>query len=539
MKIPFLFAACLAIIFTSCNKGGDKTNSANNTDTFVYCSEGSPSAFNPQIATDGATFNAASKTLYDRLVAFKYGETALEPGLAERWEVSPDGLSVTFFLRKGVKFHQTEFFTPTRDFNADDVLFSFNRQRLKDHPFHPVSGGNYEYFNSMDMGTIIKDIVKVDDYQVVFKLGQKDAPFLANMGMDFTAILSQEYANQLMAQGKAEQIDQQPIGTGPFILKSYAKDTMIRYESHEQYYDGAPAIKKMVFAITPDASVRYQKLKAGECHFINEPAPADLAAMKTDNQLQVMSQEGLNVGYLAMNTEKAPFNNKLVRKAINHALNRPSYIEAIYLGNAVVAKNPIPPTMWSYEKNQVDYDFNIETAKKLLAEAGFPNGFKTQLWTLPVSRPYNPNGKKMGEMMQADLAKVGIDVTLVTFDWPTYLAKSRKGEHDLIQLGWTGDNGDPDNFLNVLLGCTAVTSGSNVSRWCDQAFNDLIDQAKQLSDFAVRTSLYEQAQRVFKDEAPWVTLAHSVVHKAMSAKVQGYKINPFGQDIFTKVTLSK
>ncbi|MGE0616694.1 MAG: ABC transporter substrate-binding protein [Bacteriovoracia bacterium] len=504
--------------------------------TLVYCSEGSPSTFNPQIATDGTTYTNTS-AIYNRLVEFKYGETSVEPMLAESWSTSKDGMTYTFKLRKGVKFQTTAYFTPTREFNADDVLFTFNRQRLKDHPFHKVSGGSYEYFDSMEMGRIIKDIVKVDAHTVKFVLSQAEAPFLANLAMDFASILSAEYGDTLMKAGKPEKMDIEPVGTGPFTFVRYDKDQSVRYKTNPDYFKGRAKFDQLVFSITQDPSVRFQKLKTGECNLVTEPAPQDLKAMSADPKLQVMQAPGLNVGYLAMNVEKKPFNNPLVRQAINMALDRKSYIDAIYLGNAVIAKNPFPPSMWSFNNSVKDYEHNPAKAKELLAKAGLPNGFEAELWTLPVSRPYNPNGKKMGEMMQADLAKVGIKVKLVTYDWPTYLKKTKEGDHQIVQMGWTGDNGDPDNFMNVLLGCASVKAGSNLARWCDKDFNELVQKAKMTPDKAKRTKFYKQAQEEFKKAAPWVTLAHSVVYRAMGKNVHGFKINPFGTDQFHEVEL--
>jgi dipeptide transport system substrate-binding protein len=209
------------------------------------------------------------------------------------------------------------------------------------------------------------------------------------------------------------------------------------------------------------------------------------------------------------------------------------------MGNGTVAKNPMPPSLWSYNKGVKDYDYNPEKAKQLLKDAGFPNGIEADLWTMPVERPYMPNGKKLGELMQADLAKVGIKVKLVTYDWPVYLEKSKNGEHTMLQMGWNGDNGDPDNFLNVLLSCSAVQAGGNRARWCNKEFDDLVQKARTTTKVAERTKLYMKAQEVFKREAPWVTVAHSVVFKAMSKNVQGYKLDPFGGDYFDQVDLTK
>ncbi len=505
--------------------------------TFVYCSEASPSTFNPQLATDGPTFNASSRPIYNRLADFERGTTKLKPSLAEKWAISKDGKTVVFHLRKNVQFQTTATFKPTRAFNADDVLFTFNRMLKPDHPFSKVNGGVYEYFTSMDMQKLIASIDKVDEQTVKFTLTRAEAPFIANMAMDFASILSAEYGEQLLKAKTPEKIDIEPVGTGPFIWKSYRKDSEIRYEANPTYFEGKSPLDRLIFAITKDPNVRMQKLKRGECHLVAEPPPADLKALRTDPKLNVMEQEGLNVAYLGFNVEKPPFDKLLVRQAISQALNRQSYLDAIYLGNATLAKNPIPPTMWSYNEKTIDYAYDPAKAKELLAKAGFPNGFETTLWYMPVSRAYNPNGKKMAEMMQADLAKIGIKADLVTFDWGAYLDKARNGEHQLIQMGWTGDNGDPDNFLSVLLSCASAKNGSNYSRWCYQPFDKLIGAAKVTPDVKQRTKLYMEAQTMFKQQAPWVTLAHSKVFRAMSKNVVGFKMSPLGTDTFYGVDL--
>jgi dipeptide transport system substrate-binding protein len=504
---------------------------------FIYCSEGSPSSFNPQITTDGTSNNASTHTVYDRLVKFKYGTTQVVPSLATSWKISKDGKQYTFKLRRGVAFHKTKYFTPTREFNATDVLFSVNRQRLNEHPYHRIGGGNYEYFSGMEMGKLIKSIESVDDYTIKITLHKPESPFLANLAMGFMSILSAEYAHKLTSEKMMDRIDTHPVGTGPFIFRSYIKDTLIRYKVNKKYFEGRSKLDKLVFSITPDASVRYQKLKTGECHLITEPAPADLGSMQANSShIKLMSAPGLNVGYLAMNVNKKPFNQRLVRQAVGFALNRHSYIKAIYLGNAIVAKNPLPPTIWSYNDKIKERPYDIKKAKSLLKQAGYPKGFSVTLWTLPVSRPYNPNGKKMGEMIQADLAKIGVKVKLVTYDWPTYLAKSRKGEHQMIQLGWTGDNGDPDNFL-YLLGCPGVAAGSNVAKWCDKKFDNLLVRARKIDNRKERTPLYRKAQEIFHQESPWIPIAHSKIFRAMLTRVEGYKIDPLGGDIFTYVDL--
>jgi dipeptide transport system substrate-binding protein len=505
--------------------------------TLVYCSEASPSTFNPQMGEDGPTFNASSQMLYNRLVEFEDGGTKTVPGLAEKWEISKDGKTYTFHLRKNAAFHTTASFKPTRMMNADDVLFSFNRALKSDHPYHKVNGGHYVFFKGMEMDAMIKDIQKVDDYTVKFVLNQPAAPFLANLAMSFAVVLSKEYADQLTKAGTPEKIDIDPVGTGPFVLKRYVKDNSIRYEAHPGYWAGRAKLDKVVFSITPDPSVRFQKLKAGECNLIAEPAPQDLKGISGNPKLKLMSQPGANVGYLALNVLKKPFDKVEVRRAIAHALNRENYLNVVYQSTATEARNPIPPTVWGHNPDTKNYEYSPEKAKALLKKAGYPNGFEAELWTLPVSRPYNPNGKKMGELMQADLAKVGIKVKLVTYDWPTYLAKSRDGEHQMLQIGWTTDNGDPDNFMGTLLSCAAVKGGSNMSRWCNKDYDKIVLRARTVSDIKERTSLYYKSQEFFKKEVPWVTLAHATVFRGMTQNVEGYKISPLGTEDFYPIDM--
>ncbi len=507
--------------------------------TLVYCSEGSPEGFDAALYTSGTTFDAASRTVYNRLVEFKHGGTEVLPGLAESWEVSDDGLEYTFHLRKGVKFQTTDFFTPTRDFNADDVVFSFERQWKKDGPWYQYApGASYEYFDGMSMPDLLKEIVKVDDYTVKMVLNRPEAPMIANLAMDFASIMSKEYADKLAADGTMELMNQQPLGTGPFAFVGYQKDAVIRYKANPDYWAGKQPIDDLVFAITPDASVRMQKLKAGECHIAPYPNPADVADLKADPNINLKEKEGLNVGYLAYNTKMAPFDKPEVRKALNMAMNKKAIIEAVFQGAGQVAKNPIPPTMWSYNNAVKDDPYDPEAAKKMLEDAGVTD-LSMKLWAMPVQRPYNPNARRMAEMIQADWAKIGVKSEIVSYEWGEYLKRSKEEDRDgAVLLGWTGDNGDPDNFLAVLLGCDAV-GGSNRAQWCYKPFDDLIQKAKIISDIGERTKLYEEAQVVFKEQAPWATIAHSVVFMPMSKSVKNFIMDPLGYHRFDDVDVAE
>ncbi|HDR1196991.1 ABC transporter substrate-binding protein [Pasteurella multocida] len=530
-KLTKLSLAVLAMTSTAAFAAAPKT--------FVYCSEASPSYLSPVLGTDGATIDASGQAMFNGLTTFERGTTNVIPALAEKWDVSEDGKTYVFHLRKGVKFHSNKDFKPTRDFNADDVVFSFNRQLDPNHPYHKVSGVSYEYFIGMDMQNIIDKVEKVDDYTVKISLKVPNAPFLANLAMDFASIYSAQYADAMAKAKTPEKLDSAPIGTGPFEFVSYQKDSAVRYKAFENYWQGKAKIDRLVFSITPDASVRYAKLQKGECHAAPYPNPADIAKLKADSNITLLTKPGLNVGYLNFNVQKAPFDNVKVRQALNYAVNKDVIIESVYQGAGQVAKNPIPPTMWSYNDEVKDYAYDPEKAKALLKEAGFENGFETDLWAMPVSRPYNPNARRMAELVQADWEKVGVKAKIVSYEWGEYLKRMRAGDHQTGMMGWTGDNGDPDNFLNTLLSCAAVESGSNYANFCHKEFNDLVTKAAQVTDPAERTALYQQAQLVFKEQAPWITIAHSTTYFPVRKEVKGYVIDPFGLHNFYAVELEK
>ncbi|MBL4874520.1 MAG: ABC transporter substrate-binding protein [Rhodobacteraceae bacterium] len=530
MQIPKKIATGLLLAALSTGAASAKT--------LVYCSEGSPEGFDPALYTSGTTFDASSHPLYNRLVEFETGTTNVIPGLAESWSASADGLEYTFNLRKGVKFHSNDMFTPSRDFNADDVIFSFERQRLEDHPYNGVSGGTWEYFGGMSMPSLISSVEKVDDYTVKFVLTRPEAPMVSNLAMDFASILSAEYGDAMMAAGTPEMLNQAPIGTGPFSFVAYQKDAVVRYAANQDFWRGASPIDNLVFAITTDASVRFQKLKAGECQIMAYPNPADIASMQADPDITMMEQEGLNVGYLAYNTQVAPFDDPAVRRALNMAIDKQAIIDVVFQGSGQIAKNPLPPTIWSYNDAIVDDVYDPAASKAALEAAGVTD-LSMEIWAMPVQRPYNPNARRMAELMQADFAKVGVDVEIISYEWGEYLSRSKEIDRaGAVLLGWTGDNGDPDNFLAVLLGCDGVTR-SNRAQWCYKPFDDIIKEAKITSDVAERTRLYEEAQVIFKEQAPWATIAHSIVYMAMLPEVTGYKVHPLGSHIFYGVDIAE
>jgi dipeptide transport system substrate-binding protein len=505
--------------------------------TLVFCAEGNPEGLNPQIVSTTTAMNAA-RPLFNTLVEFEPGTTRIVPGLAESWAVSEDRRDYTFKLRSGVAFHGNAAFRPTRPLNADDVLFSILRQWKPDHPYHQVSGARYDYFQDLGMPDLLQNVEKLDERTVRIRLARPDATFLGNLAMPFSVVQSAEYADVLLREGRPEQFDRDPIGTGPFAFAGFQRGVAVRYRAFSDYWRGRQPIDTLVFSITPNPAVRLTKLKAGECHIMAYPNPADLKRIAEDSALVLMGQAELNIGYLAMNTTRPPFDDLRVRRAVNMAIDKSAIIDAVYEGAGVVAKNPIPPTLWSHNDEVRDYPYDPPGARRLLAEAGFPEGFSTELWYLPVSRPYNPNGKRVAEMIQFDLAKIGVRLVLKTEDWSDYRTRLQSGETAMALYGWTGDNGDPDNFLDALLGCTSARKGgNNIAKWCQAEYDGLVSRAKQASSQAEREQLYRSAQEIAKREAPWVPLAHSVVFVAARKEVTGFRMDPLGRHLFEGVSL--
>ena len=515
--IAFLFTS--AALAASPKMGG----------TLVFGRGGDSVGLDPAYETDGNSFLVCDN-IYEALVFYADESTALEPGLAESWDISADGKKYTFHLRKGVKFHDG---TP---FDANAVVFSIGRM-MKERNVKFVGKGwdipaqerPPEYWVSMEMDDTVGSIEAVDEYTVVFNLKRVEAPFLANMGMDFADIIS---PTAFMKNPK--EFLRNPVGTGPYKFSQWIKDDRIVLTKNENYWDkkGGPYLDKVVFRAIPENSVRFLELKTGNIHICQFPNPADIDLAHKDANLQLPTQPGMNIGYLSFNHTKEPWKSNVnLRKAIAHAINRKAIVDNIYQGMGEVAKNPIPPTMWGYNKSIPGYKYDLELAKKLLAEAGFPEGKgldEITLWSMPVPRPYNPEGQKIGVAMAADLKKIGITARIVSYDWGTYLKRQREqpADMDLFQLGWTGDNGDPDNFLAVLF--DGLASSSVRTQWHNEAYHNYMLQGKQTVDQAKRTKIYEDALQLIFDECPVIPVAHSTVIWPAQKKVMNFKLHPTG-----------
>lgn len=495
--------------------------------TLVYGRGGDSVGLDPAYETDGNSFMVCDN-IYEALVFYKDESTAIEPGLATSWDISPDGKTYTFKLRKGVKFHDG---TP---FNADAVVFSIGRMmKNRNVKFFgkgwdiPKQDRPPEYWVTMEMDDTVDAIEAVDEFTVVFKLKRVQAPFIANMGMDFSDIIS---PTAFIKDPKSYV--RNPVGTGPFKFSRWVKDDRIILEANKDYWDKGkgPYLDRLIFRVIPENSVRFLEVKAGNIHMCEFPNAADIPMAKKDPKLQVISQPGMNIGYLGFNHKKDLWGKNLkLRQALTHAINRKAIVDNIYQGMGELAKNGIPPTMWGYNKDVPGYQYDVVLAKSLLAEAGYPEGKglpEITLWSMPVPRPYNPEGLKVGVAMIGDLAKVGITARIVSYDWGTYLKRQREQgqDMDLFQLGWTGDNGDPDNFLAVLF--DGLASSSVRTQWFNETYHTLMEEGRSTIDQNKRAEIYRKAQQLMYDEVPVIPIAHSIVMTPTSKKVMNFKLHP-------------
>ena len=533
-KKPFilLLISLLAIsmFLAGCNSktneatGGKKdpvSGSAAKKDTLVYGRGGDSTSLDPITSTEGETFKV-TENIFENLIQYGDQDTTINPGLAESWKVTPDGLTYTFKLRQGVKFHDGT------DFNAEAVVFNFDRWmngNADSFPYYTMFGGY-----KGEKGHVIKEVKAVDDHTVQFVLTRPQAPFLKNLAMSPFGIASPEAVKKY-----GDKFRQHPVGTGPFKFVEWKENDTITLEKNPDYWQkGYPKLNKVIFRVIPENTARLNALANGEIDVMDGLNNSDEATVKANANLQVIERPSMNVGYIGLTTTRKPFDNKLVRQAINYAIDKKSIIDAFYGGKALEAVNPMPPSIEGYNKSVEPYPYDLEKAKQLLKEAGYEKGFETDLWAMPVARPYMPEAQKVAEVIQESLSKIGVKAKIQSVDWATYLDKAAKGEFDMFMLGWTGDNGDPDNFLYTLLDKDSIGS-NNYSYYSNDQLHDILIKAQTETDQVKRNALYEQAQVIIHDDAPWVPLVHSTPLLAAGKDVVNYLPHPTGSEALTKV----
>ena len=516
--------------------------------TLVFGSSGDAVRLDPGDVTDGESIQRMDN-IFEGLVEFKSGITEIQPCLATSWEMSEDGKEITFHLREGVKFHDGT------DFNADAVVFAFARQYDTNHPYYQY--GQWPYWGWM-YGDIDK-VEKIDDYTVKVVMKKINASIMTSLAMFTVNIVSPANAEKYK-----EDAFKNPCGTGPFKFVEWVKADHITLKANEDYWRERAKLDKLIFKVIPDPSARLMALEVGEVQGIEYINPVDFDRIRANKDLVLMSEPGMNIGYMAINTGYGyidannnyardieeeplvktpgyyePLTKKKVRQAINMAIDKQSIVDDLYMGTAIKAKNGMPPFMLGYNDEIVDYPYDPAKAITLLAESGYSDGFEVTLYVMPVSRPYMFDPPKIGEAIQSYLGAVGIKVNIYSVDWGTYLQETMDGNAQMCLLGWTGDNGDPDNFLNVLYGanvCSIGTSG-NYGFYMNSTAQALLTAALATYDTEKRATYYKKFQEMIHEDACYVYLAHSNQNLAFRANVKGYVLHPTSRKFFYPVSV--
>ncbi len=467
--------------------------------------------------TDTQEGYIACANVYDCLVLYELGATTLRPGLAESWEISEDGLEYTYTLRQGVKFHDGT------DFNADAVVTWFNSIK------EGAEGSQYDATRMVYMADFISNWIdsteKVDDFTVKMTLPAPYSPLLANLAIPIAGIPSPA----AIAQG-LDYVMVNPSGTGPFKLaqaSDWTRDSQMTLEANPDYWGGAPKVQQLIFKVIPEGSTRLQQVETGELDIAWALSPEDVEKARTNPDLLIVEDAGLNTNNVEMNVTKEPFTSKEVRQALNYAVNKEELSEGLYNGNMVPAGGVLPPVDWAFNPDLKSYPYDPDKAKELLAAAGYddtnPLTFTLMAYTIP--RGYNPVGDRLATAIQEYWGEVGVQAEIQTAEWTQYRADRQAGLFQVSLSGWQGDNGDPDNFLYSLLAGASAGAGNN-SFFDNKEVNDLLAQAQVISDQAERTKIYYQAEQLIVDEAPWVFLGYQKHQVVTRANIIDFQLQP-------------
>jgi peptide/nickel transport system substrate-binding protein len=508
--------------------------------TFVFGAQGEPVQLDPAVITDGIS-SRITRQIFDGLVKYRGSTTEIEPALAEKWEVSPDGTVWTFHLRRNVKFHDG------LPLDANAVVWNFERWWKASHPQHEnqvKAGQTFEYweaqFGGFDDKSIVSKVEAVGSHSVRITLKAPQAPFLANLAMFVFDI-----ASPRAVEKSGTEFGKRPVGTGPFKFVEWKPNQEVVLEANPDHWGVKPKVKRVVIRNIKDNSQRLAALKAGEIHGMEGLNPEDVRVVRNDPRLQLILRPTNTTGYVAFNYKVKEFQDKRVRQAFAHAINKSALVEALYGGTGLVATQFQPPPLWGHNKDLKDFEHSPARAQDLLKQAGLAQGLSRitwddgrkeplVFWYMSRSRPYFPNPKEIAEAMAADLAKAGIRAQLQTAEWAVYLDKRKNGQLPLYMLGWTGDNGDPDNFLCYFF---CQPGAAREGFYANQPLADLLLRAQKLTTQAERAKLYRQAEQMLRDDAGRLFIAHNQPPLAFSRKVKGYVANPTGSEYFNTVEL--
>ncbi len=502
---------------------GSVTGWAAGPTTFIWGKAGDADTLDNQVSSNGETSEVTTQ-IFNLLVRAKPGRTEIEPDLATSWSVSPDGLVWTFTLRRGVTFHDG---TP---WNAEAAKFNFDRMADEKNPYHAVKGFDYEYWGDF-MADSFKEARAVDPYTLQLVLKKPNAPLLYNLSIIAFQFNSPAALKKYGAQG----FGQHPVGTGPYKFVEWVRDDHITLVANPSYFrKGLPKTQRVIMRVIKDNAARFLALKAGEVHAIELPNTDDVKAAQSDPNLKVGFRPPFNTGWVRFNMNNTLFKDKRIREAVALAINRKAIVQGLYAGFGEVANEHMPPTMWG-RANVKPIPYDPDRAKKLLAEAMYPNGFSFDFWYIPVSRPYFPSGKEIGTAIASDLGKIGIRARLQTEDWAAYLKDRKTNKFPMFMIGWIGDNGDPDDWLGFFF--PKYDPENAYLSYNNPAVFDLINKAKVTTSQAERAKMYAQAEAMVMADYRDVPIAHAKVPILMRKNVEGLVGQPDANEYMETVEL--
>ncbi|MFH1742734.1 MAG: ABC transporter substrate-binding protein [bacterium] len=503
--VRFLFPAiCLLAGFaTSCGPAATRNTQQ---DSLVYGRGGDSVSLDPGMLEDGESFKVAAQ-IFEGLVRFKDDSLEVEPWLAERYEVAEDGITWTFYLREGVLFHDG---TP---FDAESVVTSFMRMIDPNHPHHRA--GRMPYADYC-VTPFVKEVTAIDTHTVQILLHRPYGPFLKTLTMFCFYIVSPQALERF-----GEDFAFNPVGTGPYKFVSWERNASIELRRNENYWGPPAKTERVFFRSIPAGQVRLFSLERGEINIMDGIEPPDMPLLKGNKELVLHRQPGQNVGFAVLNTSRPPFDNKLVRQALNYAVDKKNLCEHLFDGLAIPAKGVLPPGIPGYDPLLPGYEFDPEKSTALFAQAGYPHGFEIEICTYSIPRPYNPMGTRLAEILQENLARVGVRATIKQMEWAAHLEAVRNHEFTLALIGWMGDNGDPDNFMYTRLG-----DPNNPGLFHNDRFSQLLAQAQETYDEAQRIEMYQEAERIVVEECPWIFLNHFEDLAVTHSSVRGLRLHP-------------
>src|SRR5579859_156538 len=490
MKCLGSLAFILTLSLTSCSRPAAPGS------TLTFARGADSQKLDPADVDDGESMKVLVN-VSQGLVRFKHGTTDVEPCLATSWTISPDGLTYTFKLRDGVKFHDG---TPL---DAQAAAFSFLRQMDKSNPAH-LPDATFAYWSAMF--NMITAVEVVDPMTLRFRLKEPHAPLMESLCIPAAHLISPKFIDQ-----------RHPVGTGPFRFVEWIPNERVTLDANPDYWEGKPQIDRLIFKVVPDSATRLIQLQTGQIQAMDGIDPNSLPIIEKDKSLTIIKTPGLNVCYLAFNCQKPPLNDKYLRQYIASVINKKDIIDDVYRGAAVIAKNPLPPFI-------AGHNDAIPEQPPRGADQIFPllkRPLRLEVMTNP--RPYLPNPLRAAEMIKADLENAHIPVEIVPNEWGAHLSRTSHGEHEMALMGWVGDTGDADNFLYVLLDKDTATLGSalNICFWMNDDYHKLMIAARRELDPEKRAAIYRKAQEIVYDEAPMVPLAHAESLLACRANVNG------------------